>query len=60
MTVVCAGCQRTGQELLEQVRRAEIVVALDALDGGEQRFGQQAKPDAPATPITPLLLSTSA
>jgi hypothetical protein len=46
--VVKSGRQHAGEELLQQVRRAEIVVALDALDGCEQRFGQNAEADARA------------
>ena len=41
--VVKAGFQRTGEKLLQQVRRAEIVVAFNAQDGREEWFGQKAK-----------------
>src|ERR1035437_7716133 len=46
--VVKSGRQRAGEELLQQVRRAEIVIALDALDGREERFGQNAEAHARA------------
>ena len=46
--LILPGGQGGGEDLLEEIGAAEVVVALDALDGGEEGFGQQtkAKPDA--------------
>ena len=46
--VVKPGRQRAREKLLQQIRRAEIVVALDALDGRENRFRQNAEADSRA------------
>src|ERR1035437_972775 len=48
MLVVKSRRQRASQKLLQQVRRAEIVIALDALVGREERFGQNAEAEARA------------
>ena len=48
MLVIKSGGQRAGQHLLEQMRRAEIVVALDAQNGGVNRLRQNTKTHAHA------------